>query len=303
LRVCVPQVAMYKDLLPQSSCDADQRCAPCINPLTGMPSGACDIGESCASSDGGAPAAPMCPHVGPPVVDPAKFPSCDPSGHAHCMPASLAPANVASQLAACPTGVCAPDDFIAAGGNFIPKSCHSLASAEGRCLHVAIPKVAKQQSMLPTDVCAPDERCVPCYSPVDGKSTDACTLSCDPGPTQPPVQFADCCNKGPSNATEGKCVPESAIPQSLQKNLGADTCEGKMELCVPTENLNPDWQPMTCSAFNLLGRYNGVCLSICLSLGFQQLGVSRGSCDGLHQCVPCVFAGKPTGAPGCAPTP
>src|SRR5262249_15595787 len=45
LSVCIPQVAQYVDLLPQANCTADERCAPCINPLNNMPSGACDIGN------------------------------------------------------------------------------------------------------------------------------------------------------------------------------------------------------------------------------------------------------------------
>ena len=45
LSVCVPQVEQYESLLPQDTCAADERCAPCINPLNNMPSGACDIGK------------------------------------------------------------------------------------------------------------------------------------------------------------------------------------------------------------------------------------------------------------------
>jgi hypothetical protein len=93
-------------------------------------------------------------------------------------------------------------------------------------------------------------------------------------------------------------VPKEAVPASFQANLGQDTCKSE-ELCAPTENLDPDFKPKTCSAVALLGPYTGVCLSICLSLGFQQIGVARGDCDELHQCVPCMALGMPTGAPGC----
>jgi hypothetical protein len=51
LSVCVPQVKQYESLLPQDTCAADERCAPCINPLNGMPSGACDIGKVSCSGD------------------------------------------------------------------------------------------------------------------------------------------------------------------------------------------------------------------------------------------------------------
>src|SRR5438270_4175895 len=41
LSVCVPQVKQYESLLPQDVCAADERCAPCVNPLNNMSSGAC----------------------------------------------------------------------------------------------------------------------------------------------------------------------------------------------------------------------------------------------------------------------
>lgn len=312
LSLCVPMVTQYMDLLPQDVCAADERCAPCINPLTNMPSGACEIGNQCAaaggSADGGAspapPAPPACPHVGPPVIDPSTLPSCYDGGGAHCVSATLVPPQMASELATCATGLCAPDVFISSGGQFIPPTCASLDGAEGRCLHVAIPEVAAQKDLLPQSSCQSYERCVPCYSPLDGSDTGACRQSCDPGPTKPAVTFAACCSE--NGVTNGKCVPDSAISQSLQQNLASDTCQKNTELCVPTENLQPDFKPKACSAFNLLaGNYTGVCLSDCLSFGIQGLAISRGDCDSDHKCAPCTnpLTGKPTGAPGCPTTP
>ncbi len=326
LSVCVPQVAQYQTLLPEDVCAADERCAPCINPLTNMTSGACDIGSeplTSASSSAGScnpdptaspppstppspppsPAPPACPHVGPPIIDPSTLPACGTAGGAHCLNAALVPASMASQLAACPTGLCVPDVFIAAGGNFIPPTCVSTDSAEGRCLNLALPAVASQSATLPQATCAVYERCVPCYSPLDGTATGACKLSCDPGPQQPKVVFTDCCVK--DNKPEGKCVPTQSIPDAEQKNLGTDDCKKDVELCVPTEMLQPTFKPPACSADNLLvGNYTGVCLSKCLKFGIQGLAISGGSCDDLHECAPCTnpLTGKPTGAPGCPAT-
>ena len=313
LSLCVPMVAQYRDLLPQATCAADERCAPCVNPLTNMSSGACDIGkpQDCsqpgdptppATADGGASTQAVCPHVGPPVLDPNSLPSCYAGGGAHCIAAALVPPAMASQLAACATGLCAPDVAIAAGGQFIPKTCGSLDGAEGRCLHAAIPQVASQLSMLTQDTCESYERCVPCYSPIDGKPTGACAQSCDPGPVKPAVTFAACCEN--NQVSEGKCVPTTVIPATLQKNLGTDSCVKNIELCVPAENLDPAFKPMACSASNLLtGNYTGVCLSEFLQFWLQSLGISRGNCDSQHRCVPCTQGGKPTGAPGCPPSP
>ena len=317
LSICVPQVAMYQTLLPQDVCADDERCAPCINPLTNMPSGACDIGSqpppgnSCMPQPSAAPVppvpstppapppAPMCPHVGPPVIDPSTLPPC--GDGAHCLNASLVPPAMAGRLAACASGLCVPDPFIAAGGNFIPPTCTSTAGAEGRCLNTVLPDVARQAASLPEDVCAADEKCVPCYSPLDGSDTGACRLSCDPGPSQPKVVFTDCCVKD-NQPARGKCVPTQSIPSDEQKNLGTDDCVKDQQLCVPSEMLQPAFKPPACSAHNLLvGDYTGVCLSDCLKFGIQGLAISQGTCDDTHECAPCTnpLTGQPTGAPGC----
>ncbi len=310
LSVCVPQVKQYETLLPQDVCAADERCAPCVNPLNSMPSGACDIGKptSCDNSGGTPaggntpPAPPMCPYSGAPLVDVSTLTSC--GADAHCVQTSLVPAAMASQLAACPTAglLCAPDVFIVSAGNYIPKSCASLDAAEGRCLNVVIPQVKSQAAQLTQDVCAASEKCVPCYSPLDGKDTGACKLSCDPGPTKPKVVFQDCCKM--NNVEYGKCVPKTVIPMSLQSNLDNDVCtNSSTDLCVPSENLDPSFKPTACTGQGLIGgAYTGVCLSKCLKFGFiQQLGISQGSCDNVHNCAPCTnpLTGPPTGAPGC----
>jgi hypothetical protein len=316
LSVCVPQVAQYASLLPQDSCASDEKCAPCISPLDKKPTGACDIGKSSGggmcngdpsptpSSDAGATAPPpdTCPHMGPPVLDPSTLPSCDPAGGAHCLDKSLVPAAMASQLATCPTGLCVPDDFIKAGGNFIPATCRSLNDAEGRCLHEAIPQVAMQLSQLPQSTCASYERCVPCYNPLDSTATGACKLSCDPGPKEAPKPFAQCCSK--NGATQGRCIPTAQIPMSEQNNLSAHECTGAT-LCVPSEMIPASFMPTACTGNGFLtGQYTGVCLSKCLHYGFiQQLGIDHGTCDDLHDCAPCKnpLTGQPTGAPGCPP--
>jgi hypothetical protein len=301
LSVCIPQVAKYMDLLPQDVCADGERCTPCVSPLDGTTTGACSIGV--CGGDGGAPAgdagpAPAaCPHVGPPVIDPSTLPACGTAGDAHCLQAALVPTAMQSQLATCPTGFCVPDTFIASGGNFIPPMCTSINGAEGRCLSTSIPKVAAQASELPQDTCTASQKCLPCYSPLDSSDTGACRLSCDPGPTKPPAPFAACCND------QAKCVPTSAIPQTLQKNLDQDSCT-QGDLCVPTENLQASFTPPACSATGfLVGDYTGVCLSDCLSFGLQGIVLAKGNCTDQHTCAPCKnpLSGQATGAPGCPP--
>src|SRR5262245_14344804 len=87
LSVCIPQVAEYVGLLPQDICDVDERCTPCVSPLDGMPTGACDLVGECL--DPGQPAPDpgegdpnngddptTCVHEGDPVVDPSGLTPC-----------------------------------------------------------------------------------------------------------------------------------------------------------------------------------------------------------------------------------
>jgi hypothetical protein len=320
LSVCVPQVSQYESLLPQDICAPDERCAPCINPLTQQPSGACLIGTPAAfcggpasgagASDAGPAAPAACPHTGAPVLDPttAKLTSCDPNGGAHCLQKSLVPAAMQSELADCPNaadGMCVPDVFIESGGNFISPTCTSIFGAEGRCLDEVIPQVAAQLSQLPQATCATYERCVPCTNPLDGTTTGACALSCDPGPTTPPITLQACCDQ--NGASAGLCIPKTSIPTAEQPNLGQDVCTDAATLCVPKEMTNQStFKPPTCTGQGLIGiftgSYTGVCLSKCLSYSFiQSLGISQGSCDAEHDCAPCTnpITKAPTGAPGC----
>lgn len=324
LSLCVPQVAQYKAILTQASCAATELCAPCVNPLTNQPSGACAFappssttcgaeggtsgapgdsdgspGGSGGAGDGAAPE--VCPYTGPPLIDPTTLPGCGTAGGAHCLQAALVPAAMQAQLATCSGGYCVPDVFAEAGGNFIPPTCSSLDGAEGRCLNLAIPAVASQASQLEQASCQAFERCAPCFSPIDGASTGACNLSCDPGPTRPIVLFPSCCKE--RGADQGRCVPAAIIPSSERSNLGPDVCARKADLCVPSEMLSiATFRPPTCAATGfLVGSYAGVCLSNCLSFGIQGLALAQGTCDGEHTCAPCTnpLTGQPSGAPGC----
>jgi hypothetical protein len=55
LSVCVPQVAQYQSILTQATCATDERCTPCINPITNQSSGACSFAQATVpcGADGG----------------------------------------------------------------------------------------------------------------------------------------------------------------------------------------------------------------------------------------------------------
>ncbi len=316
MSLCVPEVAKNAKLLQRGEgdvCAEDERCVPCNNPLKGGAStGVCEIGkpppeecEDAPGADGTGSNAPAvtCPYTGPAVVDVTTFPAC--GDGARCVPASLVPGPAASKLKTCPSGLCAPEKSIAAGGQHLPKTCTSVANAEGRCLNVNIPEVEKQGASLPQGICDANERCTPCFNPIDGKDTGACkTVSCD-APKEPPKKLADCCID--DGVARGKCVPKVMVPAGRQSKLDDDddNCVAGAELCAPNENLDPAFQAPPCTADNFFqGQYSGVCISNCIKLSFiEALGTSRGNCKKGFTCAPCEQNGKPTGAPGCPGAP
>ncbi|MFO0679541.1 MAG: hypothetical protein U0169_23645 [Polyangiaceae bacterium] len=288
----LPEVAAKQSLLPVSTCQSYERCTPCFDPQTGQATGACSL-----SCDPGPktppPGPPVCPYTGPPLLDPTAFPSCSSAGGAHCLNAALVPPAMTSQLKSCSGGYCVPDVFIASAGNAVPKTCRSLLNAEGRCLHVGLKQVEADLDKLPRSTCESYERCAPCYNPIDGQATGACSQSCDPGPRERPVTFSYCCGGA------ARCVPSTIVPASMQDRL--DSCGGN-QLCVPSEHLDDDYVPRSCQAFALLlgGTYDGVCLSDCLSFSFMEnIVIKNGGCGSGRRCVPCYRNGQPTGAPGC----
>lgn len=258
-----------------------------------------------ASVDPGAPAPAdvPCPYTGPALIDATAFAAC--GDGAHCLPEAVA-GPAAAQLKKCTGGgVCAPDKSIAAAGQYLPKTCKSLANAEGRCINVVIPAVAAQKAQLPKDTCDANELCAPCFDPTNAKDTGVCrTVSCD-APKQTAVTFKPCCvSNGTSRA---KCVPSSIVPAAQQATLGDDdeTCLKDKELCVPNEMLAPTYKGgVACAAKAIQGNYTGVCMSDCLNFSFfQKLGTDQGNCVNEYTCVPCTQGGKPTGAPGCPAVP
>ena len=116
MSVCVPEVAKNADLLGRGendSCAADERCAPCLNPLkNNEPTGVCEIGKAqpaCTDTKNtpppGGPSSPAvaCPYTGPPLVDVTTFPAC--GDGARCVPEALVPPGSAAMLKACATGL------------------------------------------------------------------------------------------------------------------------------------------------------------------------------------------------------
>jgi hypothetical protein len=307
LSECLPQVADQAVVLPRSSCAEGEKCVPCFDPQTQEETGACNV-----SCDPGAmePAVMIeCPWEGPPVIDPAGLPDCDPAcAGAHCLPAAYVPVDQQALLATCPGGFCTPDPLIAGGGESVPASCASVAGAEGRCLSACLPDIAAQP-LLPQSTCASGERCAPCYDPTAADptlATGACELACDAAIDAPVI--LDCPWTGPpvieastlpacSPACGGAhCLPAANVPLDLQPQLA--TCAGGF--CVPDPLIETagNYAPPSCTPFPGTPA-EGRCLSDCLPAVAAQLGsLQQDVCSAGEHCVPCYdpFTGDPTGA-------
>jgi hypothetical protein len=320
LSKCISLVANNSQsaVLGQDGCGDGELCVPCINPFDGTSTGACSINEKlCSGDDGGVGdgGAAMCPYTGPPLLDPSSFDDCAPAcGGAHCLPAASVPAAQQGLLDKCPAkggapGLCAPDKLIETGGNFVPKTCASVAGAEGRCLSTCIPQVAAQAAQLPQDVCPGGTKCAPCFNPTAADPTaptGACGLGCDK-PTKPPVVLM-CPWTGPpvvdpasfpgcAPACGGAhCVPAADVPAAEQKLLA--TCPGGFCAPDPIIATAGNYVPPTCSAFNGTPA-EGRCTSVCIPSVAQQANqLHQHTCAGGELCAPCYdpFSGDDTGA-------
>jgi hypothetical protein len=273
LSTCIPRVAEQLDVLPVDVCAEGERCAPCFDPITGEETGSCS--QSCDTG---------------PSEDPVVFPDC--CGELGvCVPDSLVPDDQLGLLGSdsCTEqgALCAPR-AMASDRSFVPATCSSLLDAEGRCLPGCLPDVAAQAQLLPMGGCAAGELCAPCYDPLTGDATSACSIA-DDEPVEDPVLFADCC--GGLSA----CVPQALVPEDQRAMLDAAGCMAG-ELCAPKDIASGSYEPQTCTSW---GGSEGRCLLACLpDVAAQAARLERGACDMGELCVPCYdpLGGESTGA-------
>ncbi len=166
--IVIPMVAAQKGFLPQDTCAASERCAPCFNPADGKATGACIL--ACDK---------------PANTKPVLFPACGKAvgdTRGVCVPTTIIPQAMQSFLkqGTCPTGtdLCAPKQVVAADPSFKPATCSgevkilggilgSIAYANGVCLPDLINTPGDQGT------CQNAEECVPCVNPVSKAATGA----------------------------------------------------------------------------------------------------------------------------------
>lgn len=315
LSACIPKVSAVVSILEQDVCEANERCAPCV--FGGDATGACDIKFSCeddGSSGAGGGGAQGCDDPATcenecPPIDPSIFPSCGTCGGGHCVPNAQVPdPELLADLAPCDAdNVCVPAELIATGGKFTPPTCDSVGGLEGRCLSLCLPQVAEMADQLPQGICTADQKCVPCFDPLSGEDTGACSLSCDIGPSGGPTTFEKCCPDGGG----GTCLPASNVPPDQQSKLGEDSCaqDGGAMLCVPNvfvdaQQSGVPYQGMACETSFwmqlLFGAEfaQGACMPKCVPEVDDAPLTEQGDCADGFKCVPCndPTSGQSTGA-------
>lgn len=189
---------------------------------------------------------------------------------------------------------------------------------EGRCLPSCFVQGNSQASLLTQGNCAgPDagagpQVCAPCYNPIDGSVTGACSQKAGDAPKDPPPASFKPCGITDGGAPQGICVPSASVMRSNNPavaNLPKDTCTGT-DLCVPklkAQDLNgcfPKCQTASTTLSSFGAQYNdGACVPIYIvgaSQGATALAaLVQSSCSAGELCAPCLnplMAGMTTGA-------
>jgi hypothetical protein len=271
LPACLPQIAARAAQLTQESCAPGSLCSPCFDPITGNPTDACTLG-----GDGG------------PKEGAVTFGWCCDDGtykQGRCVPTSLVPEKARAQLA---HDTCAQDQLCTPrpsldDPHWVPPSCREPKSgAEGRCLLSCLPGVASQLNKLSVGSCPSNSRCAPCFDPITGDNTGACSSTvADPGPQEPAKVFGWCCGGG------GRCVPQAAVPAGTPPLWTQECNSSASEVCAPRTLVeNPGSQLATCNTDGGVGR----CIARCFLTDDQAFWGAAGRCgSSADLCMPCVF--------------
>lgn len=175
MSACVPEIQKQANegFLVQGTCAANHYCAPCFDPTTDQPTGACTL--TC--------------DAGPDPAKPHDLPGCC-DGAGTCVPKALA-GDQADKLGqdACPGGtglVCAPNDLMP-GSGFVPPDCQpefnfvELADpshAYGKCLPACIPGL-DSFFLNDTGQCGDGYLCAPCWQPGFLSDTETNAPTCE----------------------------------------------------------------------------------------------------------------------------
>ena len=161
---------------------------------------------------------------------------------------------------------------------------------EGRCIPSCFTVGDPTAANLGQSTCDKNSKCVPCYSPVTGKSTGACEQGGDK-PAQPaPTGFPSC-----GDHDTGYCVPSSSVMGAGNVMLPQLSCAAD-QVCAPKVRV---LNSRACFAHCDSGIGGpGVCIASFIVPESSRMLLMKTTCMDGEICVPCVspLDQKPTGA-------
>lgn len=191
-------------------------------------------------------------------------------------------------------------------GVFDPCTTNLGASLEGRCLPKCFIGGNPQASLLKKETCTNAEFvCAPCFSPVDGKPTGACSQKPGDAPTtQPPTPFKACGSLDGGPAL-GLCVPKQLALDTgnpAAPSLKQLDCANATDVCAPSLKVkDPNACFQQCDSF-IAGP--GGCVAAFLVEAVHpgaSANLGQADCQTGELCAPCldplsVPPGQPSGA-------
>jgi hypothetical protein len=198
-----------------------------------------------------------------------------------------------------PTGglLCAPNLGDAGADAGARVSCESTGGIEGRCIPDCFLLGRPESANLPTTGCGTDERCAPCFSPLDGEPTGACSLNGDAPVDPAPTPFADCGAPDGGGAALGVCVPEASAASIA--TLPQLTCPDTF-VCAPRNKVeNPNFCFEKCT-FTLLNAPGACVAAFVVAENPAASVLMQETCAAGEVCAPCLdpqaMPPVPTGA-------
>jgi hypothetical protein len=179
----------------------------------------------------------------------------------------------------------------------------TTAGYEGRCLPKCFVAGNPQAPLLAQESCASAEMvCAPCFNPIDGKPTGACTQKTGDHPATTAPKPYQACGAFDGGTQGGICVPKVLVDASGNASAGSllqDDCANATDRCVPTLKAK-DTAACFAKCTTTLGALNtktldfkpGACVPAYIVRDVNPAGLGllkKDTCTGADElCAPCL---------------